>query len=110
MATIHWFVFNTVSALPAGIPAIWLYVVMQTVKKEKSFENVKEIQNAFYMDGKDTNDWQLYADIAENFGISKEAVERLSSTAFLIWLFLDNITKKIRKIFIHRTLVVIAIM
>ena len=37
---------------------------MQTVKKEKTFEYLKEIQNAFYVHGKDTNDWQLYANIA----------------------------------------------
>lgn len=63
-------------AILDSLPGAKAVVVMQTVKKEKSFEYLKEIQNAFYMHGKDTNDWQLYAEIAENFGVSKEIFKK----------------------------------
>ena len=59
-----------------SLPGAKAVVVMQAVKKEKSFEYLKEIQNAFYMHGKDTNDWQLYADIAEKFGVSMEVFKK----------------------------------
>lgn len=55
-----------------SLPGAKAVVIMQTVKKEKTFEYLKEIQNAFYIHGKDTNDWQLYANIAYDFGVSKE--------------------------------------
>ncbi|GMA98491.1 DsbA family protein [Pelosinus sp. IPA-1] len=63
-------------AILDSLPGAKAVVVMQTVKKEKSFEYLKEIQNAFYIHGKDTNDWQLYANIAENFGVSKEIFKK----------------------------------
>ena len=55
-----------------SLPGAKAIVIMQTLNKEKTFEYVKEIQNAFYVHGKDTNNWQLYADLADKFGISKE--------------------------------------
>jgi putative protein-disulfide isomerase len=59
-------------AILDSLPGAKAIVIMQTLNKEKTFEYVKEIQNAFYVHGKNTNDWQLYADLADNFGISKE--------------------------------------
>ena len=55
-----------------SLPGAKAIVIMQTLNNEKTFEYVKEIQNAFYVHGKDTNNWQLYADLADKFGISKE--------------------------------------
>lgn len=59
-----------------SLPGAKAVVIMQTIKKEKTFEYLKEIQKAFYVDGKDTNDWQLYANIANNFGVSKEVFKK----------------------------------
>ena len=55
-----------------SLPGAKAVVTMQALNKEKNFEYVKAIQNAFYVHGKDTNDWQLYADLADSFGVSKE--------------------------------------
>ena len=55
-----------------SLPGAKAVVVMQTVKREKTFAYLKEIQNAFYVHGKDTNDWRLFADIAYNFGVSEQ--------------------------------------
>ena len=55
-----------------SLPGAKAVVTMQALNKEKTFEYVKAIQNAFYVHGKDTNDWQPYADLADSFGVSKE--------------------------------------
>lgn len=55
-----------------SLPGAKALTVMQALKKEKTFEYLKEIQSAFYVHGKDTNDWRLYARIAESFGISED--------------------------------------
>ena len=59
-----------------SLPGAKAVVAMQTLNKEKTFEYVRAIQNAFYVHGKDTNDWRLYADLANNFGVSKEIFEQ----------------------------------
>jgi len=55
-----------------SLPGAKAISVMQTLKQEKTFEYLKKIQSAFYVHGNDTNDWRLYARIAESFGISEE--------------------------------------
>lgn len=59
-----------------SLPGAKAVAIMQTVKKEKTFDYLKEIQNAFYVNGKDTNDWNFYATIACPFGVSKELFEK----------------------------------
>ena len=59
-----------------SLPGAKAVAIMQAVKKEKTFEYLKEIQNAFYVHGKDTNDWQLYENIAYNFGVPKEIFKK----------------------------------
>ena len=57
-------------------PGAKAVIIMQTIKKESTFAYLKEVQKAFYVHGKDTNDWQLYADIAERFGVSQEIFKK----------------------------------
>lgn len=54
-----------------SFPGAKAVTVMQGLNKEEVLPYLKEVQKAFYIQGKDTNDWQLYATIAHNFGISK---------------------------------------
>ena len=79
-------------AILDSLPGAKAVVIMQTINKEKTFEYVKSIQNAFYVHGKDMNDWQLYADLADNFGVSKEIFKQE--------YFSDRNSTKVREYFV----------
>lgn len=59
-----------------SFPGAKAVLVMQTIKKDKMFEYLKEIYRAFYVQGQNTNDWQLYANLAEKFGVPNELFKR----------------------------------
>ena len=79
-------------AILDSLPGAKAVVMMQILNKDKTFEYVKNIQNAFYMHGKDTNDWQLYADLADSFGVSKEIFKQE--------YFSDQNSTKVRECFL----------
>jgi putative protein-disulfide isomerase len=55
-----------------SMPGAKALVLIQDLKREIRFEYLQKIQEAFFIEGKDPNDIDLYADIAQGFGISKD--------------------------------------
>lgn len=59
-----------------SLPGATAVTIIQSQNREKTFAYLKQIYNSFYVQGKDTNDWQLYADLAAAFGIEKETFKK----------------------------------
>lgn len=59
-----------------SLPGATAVTIIQSKNREKTFAYIKQIYNAFYVQGKNTNDWQLYADLATAFGIEKETFKK----------------------------------
>ena len=67
-----------------SMPGAKAVVLIQILKNEIKFEYLKKIQDAFFMNGKNPNDWNLYAEIGQGFGLSKEEFrERFNSEEIL---------------------------
>lgn len=59
-----------------SFPGAKAIVLIQRLKKDATFSFLKKIQEAFFIEGKDTNNLETYIEIAESFGISKEEFEK----------------------------------
>ncbi|WP_312340020.1 DsbA family protein [Anaerospora hongkongensis] len=59
-----------------SFPGANAVMVMQTLNKDQLFEYIKQIYHAFYIQGQNMNDWQLYANLATKFNISEDIFER----------------------------------
>lgn len=59
-----------------SLPGAKAVILIQRLKKDIAFEFLKKIQEALFIEGKDTNSLELYTEIAESFGISKEEFEK----------------------------------
>ncbi|MEW9095509.1 MAG: DsbA family protein [Clostridiaceae bacterium] len=51
-------------------------VLIQRLKKDAAFSFLKKIQEALFVEGKDTNSLETYIEIAEGFGITREDFEK----------------------------------
>lgn len=74
-----------------SLPGAKSVVLIQRLKKDITFDFLKKIQEAFFIEGKDPNNLEIYTEIAESFGISKEVFE----TEFLS----KSLTKETAKYF-----------
>ncbi|SFC23515.1 DsbA family protein [Clostridium uliginosum] len=59
-----------------SFPGAKAVVLIQRLKKDVAFSFLKKIQEAFFVEGKDTNNLETYIQIAESFDISKEEFEK----------------------------------
>ena len=59
-----------------SFPGSKAVVIVQKIKKEVAFRFLKKIQDAFFVDGKDMNNIEVYKEIAESFNIPKEEFEK----------------------------------
>lgn len=59
-----------------SFPGAKAVVLIQRLKKDIAFNFLKKIQEALFIEGKDTNNLETYTEIAESFGISKEEFEK----------------------------------
>ncbi|MBZ9634713.1 DsbA family protein [Clostridium sp. FP1] len=59
-----------------SLPGAKAVVLFQKLNKDMSFDFVKKIQEAFFVNGEDMNDISIYSKIAESFGVSKEDFEK----------------------------------
>lgn len=55
-----------------SLPGAKAVILMQRLKKDAVFSFLKKMQEAFFIEGKDTNKLETYLEIAEKFQISKE--------------------------------------
>ena len=55
-----------------SLPGSKAIVLAQKMDKNLIFDFVREVQNAFFVDGKDLNDNNLYLEIAEKLGLNRE--------------------------------------
>ncbi len=51
-------------------------LVVRRLAPEKEFEFFKALQRAFYLEGKNTNEIETYLDLAEKFGLDREAFRK----------------------------------
>lgn len=56
-----------------SLPGAKAITVMQRLKEDKLFSYMKQIYQAFYIEGQDMNDWRVYAELAVKYGVDKEA-------------------------------------
>lgn len=59
-----------------SLPGAKAVVTIQKLKKEVAFSFLKKIQDAFFVDGKDMNNIEVYTEIARSFNISSEEFEK----------------------------------
>ncbi|MCB2292746.1 DsbA family protein [Clostridium algoriphilum] len=59
-----------------SFPGAKAVVTVQKLKKEVAFNFLKEIQDAFFIDGKDMNSIKVYTEIAKGFNIPSEEFEK----------------------------------
>lgn len=59
-----------------SLPGSKAVVTIQKLKKEVAFSFLKKIQDAFFVDGKDMNNVEVYTEIARGFNISSEVFEK----------------------------------
>ena len=59
-----------------SFPGAKAVVLFQKSNRDMSFNFLKKIQEAFFVNGEDMNDLAVYTKIAESFGISKEDFEK----------------------------------
>ena len=59
-----------------SVPGAKAVVLFQKSNRDMSFNFLKKIQEAFFVNGEDMNDLAVYTKIAESFGISKEDFEK----------------------------------
>ncbi|MBU3109032.1 DsbA family protein [Clostridium gasigenes] len=59
-----------------SFPGAKALVLIQRLKKDVSFRFLKKLQEAFFIEGKDTNNLETYIEIAKSFDISKEEFEK----------------------------------
>ena len=59
-----------------SLPGAKALVLFQKSNKDMSFNFLKKIQEAFFVNGKDMNDISVYTKIAESFGISKKTLKK----------------------------------
>lgn len=59
-----------------SLPGSKALVLIQKLKKEVAFSYLKKVQEALFIEGRDTNDINLYTELAESFGISKDLFEK----------------------------------
>jgi len=59
-----------------SFPGAKAVVVINKLKKEAAFSFLKKIQDAFFVNGKDMNNIEVYTEIAKSFNISSEEFEK----------------------------------
>ena len=59
-----------------SFPGAKAIVLIQRLKKDATFSFLKKVQEAFFVQGKNTNNLETYIKIAESFGISREEFEK----------------------------------
>ncbi len=59
-----------------SFPGAKAVALIQRLKKDAAFSFLKNVQEAFFVKGKDTNNLETYIEIAERFDISKEEFEK----------------------------------
>lgn len=59
-----------------SFPGAKAVVLIQRLKKDVAFSFLKKIQEALFVEGKDTNSLETYAEIAESFDIDTEKFKR----------------------------------
>lgn len=59
-----------------SFPGAKAVVLIQRLKKDVAFSFLKKIQEALFVEGKDTNSLETYAEIAESFDIDREKFKR----------------------------------
>lgn len=59
-----------------SMPGAKAVVLFQKTNRDMSFNFLKKIQEAFFVNGEDMNDIDVYTKIAESFGISKSDFEK----------------------------------
>lgn len=59
-----------------SFPGAKAVVLIQRLKKDVVFSFLKKIQEALFVEGKDTNSLETYAEIAESFDIDREKFKR----------------------------------
>ncbi len=69
-------VLRTSGIVLDSFPGAKAVVLVQKLKKEVAFSYLKKIQEAFFIEGKDTNNLETYIEIAKNLGIDGEEFGR----------------------------------
>ncbi|WP_315122047.1 DsbA family protein [uncultured Clostridium sp.] len=69
-------ILENTSVVLDSLPGAKAVVLIQRLKKDAAFSFLKKIQEAFFIEGKDTNSLETYIEIAEGFGIAREEFER----------------------------------
>ena len=69
-------ILESTSIVLDSFPGSKALAVIQKIKGEVAFSFVKKVQEAFFVEGKNMNDLEVYAEIAENFNISREEFEK----------------------------------
>ena len=59
-----------------SLPGAKAVVIIQKLKKEVAFSFVKKVQEAFFVEGNDMNNIEVYTEIARSFNISSEEFEK----------------------------------
>ncbi|MDU2064470.1 MAG: DsbA family protein [Sporomusaceae bacterium] len=52
-----------------SLPGSKAIIAMQNLQEDKVFAYIKQIYQAFYIEGRDMNDWRIYAELAAKYGI-----------------------------------------
>lgn len=59
-----------------SFPGAKALVTIQKIKSEVAFGFLKKLQEAFFVEGKDMNNLEVYTEIAESFNISRDEFEK----------------------------------
>jgi putative protein-disulfide isomerase len=70
-------VLQSSSVVLDSFPGAKAVIIVQNIKKEVAFSFLKNIQDAFFLHGKDMNNIKVYMDIADSFNISGEEFQKL---------------------------------
>ncbi len=69
-------ILESTSVVLDSFPGAKAVVLIQKMKKEAAFNFLKKIQEALFVEGKDMNKLEVYAEIAKSFNISRAEFEK----------------------------------
>jgi len=75
-----------------SMPGAKAIVTFNILKKDYALLYLKKIQEAFFFNGLNTNDWNLYADLAVGFGLSKNLFKEKYDSKETMKLTVENFT------------------
>ena len=70
-------VLDSSSIVLDSFPGAKAVVIVQKIKKAVAFSFLKNIQNAFFLEGKDMNNIKVYLETAESFSIARDEFQKL---------------------------------